>query len=132
MRHCGQNDEGEPVSRKLSASCLPEITDSRIESKKVVCIVRDKEETSYRMNNGEVKKLSDLKPEELTDAELEQTAGGKLIIHCSGQFEAYQIFCPKCGSDEIIFLDGHDHRNDDGEFSHEGVFTFSSSFFQLC
>ena len=83
------------------------------------------------MNNGELKKLSDLKPEELTDAELEQTAGGKLIIHCSGQFEAYQIFCPKCGSDEIIFLDGHDHRNDDGEFSNEGVFTFSSSFFQI-
>lgn len=57
------------------------------------------------MNNGESKKLSDLKPEELTDAELEQTAGENLIIHCIGQFEAYQIFCPKCGSDEIIFLD---------------------------
>ncbi len=85
------------------------------------------------MSSEEMIKLTEKEIEALTDAQLEQAAGGYLILHSRGEFLAYQIYCPQCGSDEITLEDGFYHRNTDGEISNEGTFNvyFSSDFFDM-
>ena len=63
--------------------------------------------------------LSELDEKLLEDAELEEVAGGHIVLH-GKPGKAYKLYCPSCGSSHIRFSCGlHDMNGHIGEGNYE-------------
>ena len=55
------------------------------------------------MERAEKKLTAEEKRHLLSEGELEETAGGHIVIR-GGNWKAYKLYCPKCGSPHLQFV----------------------------